>query len=126
MSNNDNHVSDDDYPGDNRSQESARDITDRLLQSRSALEALGRGLLPALSSLMSQRAAVHGSSAGPSSATVSQVSQVSSNIPSTHVQQPFQQPFQPFNPQWYPSLPIYGHEAMDTLTISNGWLPRTV
>ena len=91
MSNDNDRMSNDEYhhTGNNRSHESARDITDHLLQSPSAPEALGWGLLPALSPLMSQQATVHRSLAGPSSATASQVS---SNIPSTHVQQPFNPP----------------------------------
>ena len=52
MSNEDDQVSDDDYQDSGgSSQESARDIMDRLLQSPAALEAfIGRGLLPPLMS----------------------------------------------------------------------------
>ena len=93
MSDKDDHVSvnDNDEVRGNSSQESARDITDRLLQSPSALEALGRGLLPALSPLMSQ--------SGPSGSRVSQVSR--NNPISMHAPQPF-------NPPWYPPFPMYG------------------
>ena len=88
MSHDDGHVSDDSYQDEGgRSQESAKDIMDHLLQSPSALEALGRGLLSALSPLMLQHT-------GPSG------SQVSNNIPSTHAPQPF-------NPPWYPPFPTY-------------------
>ena len=54
----DNHVNDNDGGDDPTIDEQNRDqikcLTDLLLQSPSALEALGRGLLPTLSPLMSQ------------------------------------------------------------------------
>ena len=71
-------------------------LTDHLLQSPSALETLGRGLLPVLSPLMSQQAG------GPSR---SRVSQVSHTISSTHAPQPF-------NPPWYPPFPMYGPPSL--------------
>ena len=82
MSDKDDHVADNDNDEvrDSSSQESARDITDRLLQSPSALEALGRGLLPALSPLMSY--------SGPSGNQVSRNNPISMHAP------------QPFNPPW--------------------------
>ena len=50
-------MSDDDYHNEGGcSKKSAKDITDCLLQSPSALEALGCGILPALLPLMSQQA----------------------------------------------------------------------
>ena len=95
MLNEDKHVSDDGcQDGGGSSQESARDITDCLLQSPAALEALGRGLLPALSPLMSQP------SGGPGRSRVSHLSNIIIT-PGTHAPQPFHLP-------WYPPFPMYG------------------
>ena len=98
----DNHVNDnsggDDPTVDNQNRDQIKCLTDLLLQSPSALEVLGRGLLPTLSPLMSQHTQAS-SSTRP--AQVSSPHRPNHGVSNVHAMPPFCQP-------WYAPYPFYG------------------